>query len=79
MSCSKCKSDRILSVNAKCSDMCFVQINGYEKSDYVPNDLGIGGGDYVHFDMCLECGQVQGVFPLPKSDLEDHAENHEKD
>jgi hypothetical protein len=65
-----CGSARILSVNAKCSDLCFVSINGHEKSDYVPDDLGIGGGDYIELELCLNCGKVQGKFPLPESKLE---------
>jgi len=37
---------------------------------YVPRDLGIGGGDYLEFDLCLECGKVEGEWPLPQSKLE---------
>jgi hypothetical protein len=75
MSCQKCKSDRIVNISAKCSDLCTVTFGGQEKNDYVPNDLGIGGGDYVRFDLCLDCGQIQGAFPLPKSELEAAAED----
>jgi hypothetical protein len=70
MACQKCKSERILSVNAKCSDLCNASIGGQEKDGYVPDDMGIGGGDYVEFDLCLDCGQLQGAFPLDKSELE---------
>jgi hypothetical protein len=45
-------------------------VNGKDNDGYVPDDLGIGGGDYVEFDMCLTCGQVQGKFPLPTAVLE---------
>lgn len=31
--------------------------------DYVPSDLNIGGGDYLSFDVCLDCGQMQGEWP----------------
>ncbi len=37
---------------------------------YVPNDLGIGGGDYVEFRLCLNCGQMQGNYPMAVSALE---------
>ena len=56
--------ERIMSVSAKCSDMCSLEINGLEKHDYVPDYIGIGGGDYVEFDYCLDCGQIQGDFPI---------------
>lgn len=65
MECQKCKADRVASINAKCSDLCFAEYNGKEKDGYVPKDMGIGGGDYVEIDYCLECGRIQGDFPLP--------------
>ena len=72
MSCqnTNCQSDRILKVTAKCSDCCFLSINGKEKSDYVPRDMGIGGGDNIRLAICLDCGQVQGTYPIAQSDLE---------
>jgi hypothetical protein len=70
MACQKCEGERIVNINAKCSDLCFASIGDKEKDGYVPDDMGVGGGDYVEFSMCLECGQVQGNFPLPKSRLE---------
>jgi len=74
MACQRCKSERVLSVSAKCSDCCVCEIFGNEKDGYVPTDvlIGAGGfGDYVRFDVCLECGQMQGEFPQPKMALED--------
>lgn len=71
--CSKCASERIAHINAKCSDMCFVNIGDQEHDGYVPRDLGVGGGDYVEIDLCLACGHVQGEWPLPPTKLErDH-------
>lgn len=73
MSCQKCKSERIIHVNAKCSDLCVVQIGDKEKDGYVPTDVvfGKGGfGDYVEFNLCLDCGQMQGKWPNPPMALE---------
>ena len=65
MACDRCQSERILEINAKCSDMCSVNFNGVIQSDYVPSDIGLGENeDYVNFDLCLTCGKVQGKFPL---------------
>ena len=64
MVCRNCSSDRILSVNGKTSDLNYIQYKGYEIDGYVPRDLGIGGGDYLKFNYCLDCGQVQGTFPI---------------
>lgn len=68
--CQRCESDRIVDVTAKCSDLSAGSIHGNEWDGYVPDDLGVGGGDYVDIVYCMECGQLQGKFPLPKSELE---------
>jgi len=64
--CQNCKSERVLEVSAKCSDTCSASFNGVEHQGYVPESLGIDDGeDYVYFKVCLECGQMQGVWPKP--------------
>jgi hypothetical protein len=37
---------------------------------YVPSGVGVGGGDYLKFDYCLDCGQIQGKWPIQSSDFE---------
>lgn len=64
-----CTSERVMGVNAKCSDMCNL---GYEVNycGYVPNNIGLGyEDDYIEFDYCLECGKIQGRFPIEDPDL----------
>ena len=68
--CQKCPSKRIASFSAKSSDLNHVRLGEKEHDGYVPRDMGIGGGDYVEFDWCLDCGQLQGKFPLPATSLE---------
>ena len=72
--CQRCGAERVASMSAKCSDCCYVGLNGREKDGYVPGDMGIGGGDYICFAWCLECGQIQTdgdeKFPLPPCNLE---------
>jgi hypothetical protein len=70
MSCQRCQSDRIVSVHGKCDDRCTVSMNGNEMNGYVPDDIGVGGSDYIEIDCCLNCGQLQGEFPLPPADIE---------
>ena len=66
MSCKTCKSDRIVGITAKCSDMCSMNYEGRSQSYYVPSNIGIGNHeDYVEMDYCLECGQIQADFPYP--------------
>lgn len=70
MSCQRCQSERVAEVSGKCSDMCDYQVGTTEVLGYVPNDLGVGGGDYLEFKYCLNCGQLQGKFPLPPAEIE---------
>lgn len=71
--CQRCESPRIVSISSKSSDMNVVCVSGEERQQdgYVPSDMGIGGGDYVEFSWCLKCGQIQGTFPLPMTELEE--------
>lgn len=74
MACDKCESKRVASVGGKTSDMCSVSIDGTLHDGYVPRDMNIGGGDYLDFELCFDCGKVQGKFPLPMTKLENPEE-----
>lgn len=69
MNC-KCGSERIAHLNAKCSDRCLVRLGRQSAEGYPPMDMGIGGNDHIQFHYCLDCGQMQGKFPLPPTELE---------
>jgi hypothetical protein len=69
MAC-QCGSERIANVSGKCSDLCFCSIDDKEHQGYVPGDMGVGGGDYIELTYCLDCGKIQGDFPLAKTKLE---------
>lgn len=60
--CIKCKSVRLVDVSAKCSDLFSMTYLGKDYDGYVPHDMGIGGGDYIEFIYCLQCGQIQDNF-----------------
>ena len=72
--CQHCASTRLLSVTAKCSDLftCVIKLGEMLKSytGPVPGDLNIGSDDYLKFSFCLDCGRIQGEFPLLKSSTE---------
>ena len=70
MACKKCNSDRVVSVGGKCSDLSNVCLHEAEIDGYLPDDMGIGGGDYIEFDFCLDCGQIAGDFPVKKTEIE---------
>lgn len=69
--CNTCRSKRLGTVGGKTSDCCCYRFNGKESDGYVPGGVGIGGGDYIEFKYCLECGQIQGDFPVSDPDLDD--------
>lgn len=77
MSCQKCNSERVASVGGKTSDMCFVSLGNKEHDGYVPYKMNIGGGDYIEFQYCLDCGQIQGEFPLPPCEIEENEKDEE--
>ncbi len=69
---NECDSDRIIRVDAKCSDQCAIEF--YEElpdhDGYVPEGLNVGGNDYIEFKVCLYCGKIQGKFPITIEDVE---------
>ena len=76
--CQTCNSTRIARISAKVSDMCqstMVNSPDYEPDDfeYVPTDMNIHAphdSDVMEFKLCLNCGTVQGQWPLPETKLE---------
>jgi len=68
--CIRCESDRILEIGGKTSDCYGHAYKDKEYTGYVPDNVGIGGDDYIEFSYCLECGQIQGKFPVADPDVE---------
>ena len=73
--CIKCSSHRIMQVSGKVSDKCWMESmeTMVEYDGYVPPGVGIGSGDYIDFNYCLNCGQIQDdIFPclLPEDFIE---------
>lgn len=61
-----CNSDRIAFLNGKTSDMCGFRYKDIDSCGYVPKGIVIGDeyGDYIEFEFCLDCGKIQGKFPI---------------
>lgn len=74
MTC-KCSSNRIMKLSGKCSDMASYQIPhaNLDIHGSVPY-LGIFGGDYISFNVCLDCGQIQKWIPVSDEDIEEMLE-----
>ena len=70
-----CKSDRIAFINGKTSDMCNFQYKDINTEGYVPRlIIGDQYGDYIEFEFCLECGKIQGDFPISDKAVEKSVE-----
>jgi len=50
MACQKCKSERVASASGKVSDMFHWSSGDYQHDGYVPEGLGVGGGDYFEVE-----------------------------
>lgn len=66
---------KILRVIAKCSDCCTTQlllddVVIADTRGYVPENLGIGGGDYMAFELDLETGTIIGWKPISQDNLD---------
>lgn len=62
-----CSAPRIAHASAKCSDRCSFDPpdgEGESRTGYVPEGVGIGGGDYLEIEYCLSCGRLAGDFPV---------------
>ena len=79
MKCQRCKSDRILSICAKTSDLCSASYKDKEHEGYTPYIKPLGGGDYLETKICMECGQMQGDFPISEKVLENNFPTHERE
>jgi hypothetical protein len=73
LKCQKCESERILFIDAKCSDLCQSVFKDISKEGYAPSVKNFGGGDYISIRACLACGQLQGEFPQPNPDFYEEA------
>ena len=65
--CDKCGSNRIAEIFAHsrdCSSFVCPADELYAENTYFPEVPGICGGDDLDINLCLECGKVQGTFPI---------------
>ena len=70
MKCQRCESDRVLETRGKTSDLFMATWKGKDYDGYVLRGVGLGDNeDYMDVPLCLECGQVQGKFPVGDPDL----------
>jgi hypothetical protein len=84
MNCQNCDSERVVSVSAKCDeDSILVGLRDEEGQGELPDGIGIGAGQFLDMELCLDCGQMQGDYPAPPMTLElsneDDGEENDED
>src|SRR5688500_14800508 len=63
----QCGSSRWMEVSGECERELFTCINFNGKKHegcVIPEDCNIGVDEFVSFTMCLNCGHVQGDWPV---------------
>ena len=76
--CESCGSSRVAKINGKCNDCFHIGVGKKSHDGYVPRDIGIGGSDYISFSYCLDCGKIQGDFPLAPTKVETKEEEEDE-
>ena len=77
----KCGSERIAKVGGKCSDLGWFSVPhlNIDHDGYHPNIDGVCESDYVDLSFCLDCGKIQGNFPISDEDIKKVFEEDEDD
>jgi hypothetical protein len=72
--CQRCRAERVASVVVSPSTAVTIYRGDVSVTE-VPGDMGITDteGVRVAFDWCLNCGQIQGEWPRPRTAVDDDA------
>lgn len=75
--CNCCAEPKIATISAKCYDKFMITTKGVKHVGYVPYDIGLGGGDYISFKLCLDCGKIQD-YEENAADINEFLEDNEQ-
>ena len=75
---------RVLTINACCKDRFTAFAMDAGKfieygPDYVPRELGIGGGDYLELRIDIDTGQILDWKPIDNNKLRDILKGRDED
>jgi hypothetical protein len=71
MTCQTCDSNRLATINGHSKDLASIQVGGVYHDGYLPTISNVCSGDDIDIIVCLECGQLQGDWPVDDPDFED--------
>lgn len=67
VNCQKCNSTRVGEIRMF-RPLCSFTVEGHANSDSdFPSDIGLGTGEFAY---CMDCGQIQGAWPLDQTFIE---------
>ena len=67
--CQTCQGTRIASITGRCKDSCWFKPGDREDVPHPPEWINSAGDD-MYFQYCLDCGQIQGQFPVKLTEAE---------
>lgn len=62
--CQRCESNRIAFLGGQSNDYGYAHFQGKTQEGYLPFVKNLCDCDGCDFSVCLDCGQVQGNFPV---------------
>ena len=71
--CQTCGSRRIAYIHSESKDLNDFKFNddGFGTGYLPEGDVGINDGEDIDFYYCLNCGQIQGKWPLTEEAIEE--------
>jgi hypothetical protein len=73
--CQNCGTEgRIYEATGYGKDLNWCKWKGKERDGYLPEVTNLSGGDELTIAVCLECGQVQGEWPVEDPCIENEDE-----
>lgn len=69
--CDKCGATRLMAVYVQGRDTHNFDYDGISYEGYSKEGTGLYGnyGDALDFQLCMQCGKVQGSFPKEDEDI----------
>lgn len=69
--CDKCNSTRLLAASTFCCNALNLVFQETQYTGYVPEGYNIGESiKQLEFTYCMDCGKMQGTFPMPMTKME---------
>lgn len=81
--CQKCGERRVLCLYSDPKDLGSIEYRGLKADGYLPDIPNINADSDIDMEICMECGTVQGDFPVShkvlKKAFADAEEDYEDD